>query len=135
MPHISKKRVHKEMMEKILRRMFLMFKKAEEKNLLGPVINEILTKTEQIMIAKRLSIILLLSRQIPQHHIVDVLNVSPSTVSKASLDIERGKFNSIIKTFEKKKIDIEKLIANILFIGGIVPPIPGKKYWKKVLNR
>ncbi len=83
------------------------------------------------MLAKRLAVILMLANNIPQHRVVDILKVSPTTVAKTSLKIEIGKYEAILKTSKKEKLDMEKLVWNILTVGGIMPPKVGRKYWRK----
>nr|QBM02450.1 hypothetical protein [uncultured archaeon] len=105
--------------------------KAQEKKSLSLLIDEILTTTEKIMLAKRLAVILMLSGNTPQHKIADALKVSPTTVVKISLGIEIGKFDSILKISKSERADMEKIIWNILTAGGFMPPKVGRKYWKK----
>ena len=38
---------------------------------------------------------------------------------------------SILKISKKEKLDIEKIVWQILTAGGIMPPMVGRKYWKK----
>ena len=131
MPHVSNKKLDPELLEKLLNRLLLTLGQAQNRKSLSLVINELLTPTEKTMTAKRLAIILMLHASTPQHRITQILNVSPSTVAIASLGVEVGKYNTILKISTKEKIDIEKLVWNVLTVGGIMPPKVGKKYWRK----
>lgn len=131
MPHISSKKLSPKLTGKLFSKLITVLGKAQNQQSLSLITNELFTSTEKIMLAKRLAIILLLAKNIPQHRIVETLNVSPSTVAKTSLGIEIGKYNTILKISKKEKLDIEKLVWNILTVGGIMPPKVGRKYWKK----
>jgi hypothetical protein len=61
--------------------------------------------------------------------------MSPSTIAKMSLKIEVGKCDAILKVSKRGKIDIEKLVWNILTAGGIMPPKVGKRYWLQSLKK
>jgi len=131
MTHVSSKKLNPRFLEKLFVKLLAVLGRAENKNTLSLVANELFTSTEKIMLAKRLAIILLLANNIPQHRITETLKVSPTTVAKASLGIEIGKYAAILKVSKKEKIDLEKLVWNILYVGGIMPPMVGEKYWRK----
>lgn len=131
MPHVSSQKLDSTLLEKLFNKLVTTFEKAQSKKSLQLLVDEILTSTEKVMIAKRLAVILMLSGDTPQHKIADVLKVSPTTVVKMSLAVEIGKFDSILRISKQEKMDIEKLVWNILTVGGIMPPKIGRKYWRK----
>lgn len=131
MPHISSKKLNPRLSEKLFKKLIAILGKAQDKQYLNIVINELFTQTEKIMLAKRLAIILMLSNNVPQHRIVYILRVSPTTVAKSSLKIEAGKYSTILEISKKEKVDIEKIVWQILTVGGIMPPKVGKRYWRK----
>lgn len=131
MPHISSKKLSSKLTGKLFSKLITVLGKAQSKQSLSLIANELFTSTEKIMLAKRLAIVLMLVNNIPQHRITEILQVSPTTVAKTSLMIEIGKYNAILKISQKEKLDIEKLVWNILTVGGIMPPKVGKKYWRK----
>lgn len=131
MPHVSSKKLDPKLLEKLFRKLIAIFERAYNKTYLNEVIKELFTATEKTMLAKRLAIILLLSSHTPQEKIVNILKVSPTTVSKASIGIEIGKYNAILKISQKEKVDLEKIVWQILTVGGIMPPKVGRKYWRK----
>src|SRR3989344_5978957 len=114
MPHISSKKLDPVLLEKLFNKLISIFMKAQEKKSLSLLIDEILTTTEKIMLAKRLAVILMLSGNTPQHKIADALKVSPTTVVKISLGIEIGKFDSILKISKSERADMEKILEKIL---------------------
>ncbi len=132
MPHISNKELDKNLEKKIFLDLLSILNKSKDKNLLSESLNEILTKVEKIMLAKRISIILMLESGLPQQKITEVLKVSPSTVAKMSLQLEIGKYKSVIKVSKKEKNDLGRMIYMFLTAGGLMPPKVGRKYWRKI---
>ena len=131
MPHISSKKLDHSLTEKLFGKLLTIFGQARDKEALSLVMNELFTSTEKIMLAKRLAIVLMLASRTPQHRVVEILKVSPTTVVKTSLEIEIGKYKTILKISKKEKVDIEKIVWNILTVGGFMPPKVGQKYWRK----
>ncbi len=131
MPHVSKKKLDKETFEKIFRKLIAVIEHAQNQNKLTPILDEILTETEKIMLTKRLAVILMLSGDTPQHRISEALLVSPSTVTRMSLGIERGKYDLIRSISKKDRLDLEKVVWLLLTAGGIMPPRAGRKYWRR----
>ena len=56
---------------------------------------ELLTPTEHMMLAKRLSMIFLISKEVPTHKISEVLRVSPSTVARFEVAYGRGVYKNL----------------------------------------
>lgn len=81
------------------------------------------------MFAKRLAIIAFLVKKVPLHRIHEVIKVSPSTTARLQLNLERGKYHyvvDVLKNISGLKNFWEKL-DDVLQVGGIMPPIAGKK--------
>ena len=131
MPHVSKRKLDKETFDKIFKKLVLILEYAQNKKKFVSVLEEILTGTEKVMLAKRVAIVLLLLGDIPQYRISKALIVSPTTVAKMSLQVEEGKYDSIKNISTKEKIDLEKVVWLLLTAGGILPPRVGGKYWRK----
>jgi len=134
MPHISKKKLKKKTFDRLFRKLLSTFEDAHKKHSFSSMMQELFTDTEKTMLTKRLMIILLLSKEIPQHRIVDILHVSPSTVAKMSLLVEIGKYDSIIKIASRKNLGFIDLIEFLLSGGGIMPPIAGRGRWKRIFK-
>ena len=129
MPHISSKQLEPKLLEKLFSKLLSILGQAQKKENLYSVVNELITSTEKTMLAKRLAIILMLANNIPQHRVVSILSVSPSTVARTALGIEIGKYKTVLKISKKEKVDLEKIVWNILTVGGIMPPKAGRRYW------
>lgn len=134
MPHISNKKLNPRLSEKLFGKLLAVFDRAQNKEHLSLVVNELFTPTEKIMLAKRIAVILMLDNNIPHHRITELLKMSPTTVVKVSLGIEQGKYDTILEISKREKTDMTKLVWNILTVGGIMPPKVGRKYWRGHLH-
>ncbi|MEK7147933.1 MAG: Trp family transcriptional regulator [Patescibacteria group bacterium] len=131
MPHISKKKLDKKTSGKIFGKLITILARAQNEKRLALILDELLTETEKIMLAKRLAVVLMLAGNTPQHRIAEALYVSPSTITRFSLGIEIGKYDLIQSISKKDRVDLEKIIWLLLTAGGIMPPRIGRKYWRR----
>ncbi len=123
MPHISKRELTKENLENLYTELLKVLEKSKRNK---KVSNEFFTKTERIMFAKRLAVIMMLSRGISVYSIADSLAMSPSTVSLMALKFEEGKYKNIIMQ-TKKSLNLLEIIEFISTAGGIMPAVAGKR--------
>ena len=130
MPHISKRKLSKEHFNKLVLELIKSLERSFKKSETKAVFYEFFTYTERAMLAKRLAVIAMLSQEVSNYAISEVLHMSPSTVEKMSLRYERGKYDGIIKYALGKK-DVWEIIDNILTIGGFMPPRVGGKRWRR----
>ncbi len=92
-------------------------------------LNGLLTKTEKIMLAKRLAIAFLLSKGYNYRDISDALKVSTSTVAriKEVIDKTEGSYEIFIKKLEKRN-ELKKLEKQFdKFVGKLINIIPPQK--------
>jgi len=98
MPHVSPKKVNDEVMKKIYS---LIFSAITDRNISKKqqqyAFGELLTSTEKIMLGKRLLAISLLSQGVSQYKVEKILRLSPTTVAKFHIGIEKGKFSGTEK--------------------------------------
>ncbi len=126
MPHISSKKLKKENLQKLYNEFSAALEKTSRKSEAKFFLNDLLTRTEKIMLAKRFAVIYLLSKDVPQSYISDALFMSPTTVSKMSLKHEIGKYSSLLRAIKDK--DIWEILEKILRAG--LPPRAGRGRWK-----
>lgn len=89
----------------------------------------LLTKTEKIMLAKRLAIAFLLSKGYNYRDISDALKVSTSTIvrMREAIDKTEGNYEIFIKKLEKRS-ELKKLERQFdKFIGKLINVIPPQK--------
>jgi uncharacterized protein YerC len=94
------------------------------------LIADLLSPTERLMLAKRLSIALLLIKKYDQRSISNWLKVSLGTVSKVSLVLQKGSggYAQIIHTVLKKE-ELQELIRKVDdALSQILPPL--SRDWK-----
>lgn len=129
MPHISSKKLKKEILNKLYNEFGKAFEKSARKSGAKFFLGDLLTRTEKIMLAKRFAVIYLLSEKIPVSYIAESLGMSYSTIFRMSLKYDIGKYSLLLKTLEERdKTDIWKILEKILKAG--LPPRAGRGRWK-----
>ncbi|OGI63338.1 hypothetical protein A2818_01335 [Candidatus Nomurabacteria bacterium RIFCSPHIGHO2_01_FULL_40_12] len=128
MPHVSSKKLKKEHLQKLYNEFSSALEKSAKKSWIKFFLNDFLTHTEKIMLAKRFAVIYLLSKDVPSSYIAEALCMSPATISRMSLKYEIGKYFSLLKTIKKEDENIWEILEKILRAG--LPPIAGRGRWK-----
>lgn len=128
MPHISSRKVKKETLNKLYKEFGKAFEKSAHKLQASLFLNDLLTKTEKIMLAKRFAVIYLLSQEVPVSYIAESLNMSYSTIFKMSLKYDIGRYSSMLKSIDQEKENLWKILEKILRAG--LPPRAGRGRWK-----
>ena len=128
MPHISSKKLNERLLEKLLNQFFSTIQKSSDNRTFKYVGSELFTYTEKIMLAKRLSAILLVDKGLPQHVVAKELQMSVSTITKISLKIEKGGYRAIRNTSGRFRGDMLDQIERLLLMG--MPPRVGRGRWK-----
>ncbi len=90
MPKVSKNRLSEEVREKILHALFLSFARMHDNRAIAAFLENLLTSTERVMIAKRLAVALLLLRGYEYRVICSLLKMSHVTVNHVKREIEKG---------------------------------------------
>jgi uncharacterized protein YerC len=124
MPHVSSKKLKKENMQKLYTEFSVALEKSAKKSWVKLFLNDLLTNTEKIMLAKRFAVIFLLSNNVPPYYIAESLHMSPTTIFKMSLKYDIGKYSSILKTTANENKNIWMILEKILRAG--LPPRAGR---------
>lgn len=125
MPQISKRPLRENVLEKLFDLFFeLVGKKSNKKEFLS-VLSDVLSPTERIMIAKRIAIMYLLTKNVDYRTICNLLNVSTATVCKFNLLLEKSRgvgtiYHGMIRN-EKMKEFLEEVFLTIR--GPMVPGV------------
>jgi len=130
MPHISSKKLKKEHLQKLYNEFSIALEKSAKKSWARLFLNDFLTRTEKIMLAKRFAVIYLLSKDLPASYISESLYMSPATISRMSVKHDNGKYSSLLKTIKNE--NIWRIFEKILRAG--LPPIAGRGRWKFLYN-
>ena len=127
MPHISKKFLQKDNFSKIQKQLYKVTNDLVRSGESKLFFDEILTKTEKIMLSKRLAMIIMLNEGESPYAIENMLKVSPSTVYRISLSYEKGKYSGVLKEVKEQSsfwVEFHKLI----------PPRVGRNRFKNFLK-
>ena len=91
------------------------------------VLGQLFTKTEKLMLAKRLAIIFMLDQKESTYAISNILKVSQSTVARISLKQENGEYGDIIEEMRKQSSFWAQL-------QKIIPPRVGRNRFNNFLQ-
>jgi len=128
MPHVSSKKLKIEHLQKLYNEFNIALEKSAKKSWIKFFLNDFLTRTEKIMLAKRFAVICLLSQEIPASYIAEALCMSPATIARMSLKYDIGKYSSLLKTIKDEDKDIRRILEKILKAG--LPRRAGRGRWK-----
>ncbi len=106
MVQISRRKLSDELLEKLFALLFEVVGKKGNKDEFDKIIRDVLSPVERIMIAKRIAVIYLLSKDISYTAICQVLKVSPATVAKFHFQMERsdGVVSALKKILRNEKM-------------------------------
>jgi len=128
MPHVSSKKLKKEHLQKLYNEFSIALEKSAKKSWIKIFLNDFLTRTEKIMLAKRFAVIYLLSKDVPDSYIAEALYMSPATISRMSLKYDIGKYSSLLRAIKNENRNVWEIFEKILRAG--LPPIAGRGRWK-----
>jgi uncharacterized protein YerC len=127
MPHVSKKLLEKNKYLEINKQLYKNIDSLVRNGKTTLVVNELLTKTEKLMLSKRLAIIVLIDKGETIYAIENSLKVSPSTVARISKNYEAGEFDQLLK-------ELRSYEGLWYQLSKIVPPKVGRDRFKNFLK-
>ena len=127
MPHVSKRFLEKGKFLGIHRQLYKVVSELVRSGKSKIIFDELLTKTEKLMLSKRLAIIIMLDQKESIYAIENILKVSPSTVARMLLLYENGTYAALLKEIK---------IQNSFWIQlqKIIPPRVGRDRFKHFLK-
>ncbi|OGF63456.1 hypothetical protein A2926_00840 [Candidatus Giovannonibacteria bacterium RIFCSPLOWO2_01_FULL_44_40] len=130
MPHVSRKKLKKKVFVKIGEQLADRICKTSSPAEIRWFLNEILTRTEQIMLAKRLAIILMLRKRYSFRTIQKTLKVTPQTVLRFWRKTKKPSFQVIVNKISEDKGwgNFLEWLEAFLLVG--MPPRSGPGRWK-----
>jgi Trp operon repressor len=131
MTHISNKYLDEKELNKMFTQMNRTLSQLSKKEM-DYFFSELLGKEERIMLAKRLSIIIMLMEKNSQYAIAEALHVSTSIVALQYRAYEAGRYNHIVGFFRKNKEKYEQLWKTLDTILRAGMPSQGRDRWKSV---
>ncbi|MFQ5661787.1 MAG: helix-turn-helix domain-containing protein [Candidatus Paceibacteria bacterium] len=95
MPHISKKKLNKDTVHKLEKYIISIIKDTGTKTRVN-IFDELLTKTEKMMLAKRIGVLFLLKKGLSIYKISELLGVSSSTVARFENAMDSHKYKHTV---------------------------------------
>ena len=131
MTRINKKNLSPKERQALYRRMVDTLWSAGTKQKFHNALSDLLTESEEIMLAKRLSIVFLLNQGMSGYKVHQLLDVSESTVHYMEKKRDAGVYEHLQKLFCKKKEKEDMwMFIELLSRGGL--PELGKGRWKSL---
>lgn len=129
MPHVSKHKLSKKVVRQIQTLLISVIRSGKTASSTRDILFDLLTETEQVMLAKRLSVVFLLKQGKSVYYIMNALSMSPNTVSYMSEQLESGQYKHLEELFNKKKErEVMQDWIDIFIRAGM--PSRGKDRWK-----
>ena len=100
MPHISKQKLSREIVHEMSTVLDSVLVEAGERTR-KRMYHTLLTKTERLMLAKRLMLLYLIKKEVSGYRISSLLGISQTTVSRYALKVERGVYDDVLSAIRK----------------------------------
>ncbi|MES2134782.1 MAG: Trp family transcriptional regulator [Patescibacteria group bacterium] len=120
MPHISKKKLESDTAEILGDQLLTFLSVARSKADAHILAQELLTKTERVMIAKRLAIIVMLERGHSFSEAEKVLKVTPQTITRVWRARKEGKYSKIARYAREYTRHFKKENAFVDFLDNAI---------------
>ena len=133
MANISKRQLKRKVFEHINRQLLSQLTRYRTKKQARIFTEELLTKTEQVMLAKRLMTLVMLERGCSFSMIERVLKVTSKTVVKLQGERRRGLHSRLLAQYARRRDSARILdVVEVLLQAGLPPR--GKGRWKDVFK-
>lgn len=129
MPHVSFRKLPEKTEKELIENLKAVFRKINKEEEMSSLFHSLLSSTEQLMLSKRLAIIVLLQEGVAEPKIADALNVTRITVEKMRFFMEtKGEgFDIALKKLEEEK-RLQSFKKELLDLAGYVAN-PRKTVW------
>lgn len=131
MTHISKKKLQDTHRKQLVKQFANLFTLSNPKKT-GRVFESLCTESEQIMLIKRLAIILMLDKKYSRYRIAQTLMVSESTVREIKKKFDEGDYAEITVALKQREYENEQFWESINALLRLGMPSRGKDRWKSL---
>jgi len=131
MPHVSQKRVKKQVFNRMSNEFVNAIASMKNSSEVRGFLNELLTPTERVMLAKRLAVILMLKKKYSFLMIRHILKVSPSTVARFWKIIKMKPFQFLSREILRKEKQ-KKFWEELERLSRLGLPPRGRGRWANV---
>ena len=128
MPHISKKKPRKELFLKIYGRLLEDVLQRGGRTARAKLLGELLTDTEKIMLAKRFVAISMLGEGFTFEEIQEKLNLSPSTIARFWMTMQRGSYRHTIGRVHKRNVGKSLIDSVLTLVIGALQPVHAPRW-------
>jgi len=128
MAHVSRKKLKKHISHKIYMQLVKTISSGSMKHK-EEILRELLTQTEQVMLAKRLAAVAMLAQGVSSYRVWRILGLSSATTRRFQREMDNGSYRSIAGLIKKKK-DRERFWAEMEALLRMGMPEMGKGRWK-----
>ncbi len=117
MPHLSKQKLDESIQDK-LDDCVVAFLVETSYGTRQKIFKELFTKTERMMIAKRLTMLSLIIQNTPTHEVGRILKMSSSTISRFELLVEMGRFDQTVRWLKMDRIrnSVVRILVSLLSV-------------------
>jgi len=129
MSQVSKRAVSREVLSETFNSLFMALAKTSDAGAIAKILDDVLTPTEKVMIAKRVMAAVLSDRGYTLREIGEILKMSTTTINAVRREIKkRGEGYRIIFTLMPKRSRLDELADKVeRVLRGVIPPIKGSK--------
>lgn len=133
MPHLSKRKIKAEIAETLSDQLLSFLVAARTKGDARVLAEELLTQTERLMLAKRLAVVVMLTRGYSFEQIEEALVVGPQMIARIWKEMKDGRYQKIVRyardyTAHFKQVSFWSTLEKALAMG--LPPRAGRGRWK-----
>ena len=137
MAQVSRAPLKKEVYEEIVELLVKVVRESQREEEARALLEELLTPTERIMLAKRLGIALMLAKGYSYEEIREVLKVSKPTIGRVSLVLnygEKGGYSRFVKRVmrEEKVERFLNKVEDVILDAFSVSPSKGGSTWRAI---
>lgn len=131
MTHVSKNSLDVET-EKKLKTQFAQFFSKQTPKEIENLFSELLTPSEQIMLIKRLAVVIMLLKNESTYSIPKALQLSVSTVREIKTRYKLGKFDYLVDRYKDKSFNASAFLQILETLLNAGMPSLGKDRWKSL---
>jgi len=131
MTRISKKILSSDSERKLNSQLAKFFSNQKE-NKIQKLFSDLLTPTEQIMLIKRLAMVIMITKGESCYRIAQVLNVSDSTAREVKTKIKLGQYQNLVAHYKNKNFNSKEFWETVEMILRAGMPSRGKDRWQSV---
>ena len=129
MSQVSKRAVSREVLSETFNSLFTALAKTSDAGAIAKILDDILTPTERVMIAKRVMAAILSDRGYTLREIGEILKMSTTTINAVRREIKkRGEGYRMIFTIMPKRARLDELADKAeRVLRGVIPPVKDSK--------